>query len=110
VAGALQSTLRIAISRRNNWFRYGNSLDCSVQGLPLPHHLRRKYRGARIRGIQILRTIHPAATPVDFHILLNSIDPQMLLEYQNMEPGSNGNLSPETLLRKLETQKCKDES
>ena len=85
---------RIAIARRNNWFRYGTSPDWYVQGFPLTHSLHRKYRDARIRGIRIIHTIHPAATPVDFHILLNSIDLQcLLLECQDREAGLNENPS-----------------
>jgi hypothetical protein len=101
---------RIAISRRNNWFRYGISLDCSVRGLFLPSYLRGKYRDARIRGIQILRTIHPAATPVDLHILLSAIDPQIFLEYRDTEVGSSEIPSLETLRNRAKTAKRKAES
>jgi hypothetical protein len=101
---------RIAISRRNNWFRYGTSPDCYVQGLPLPPDMRRKCRGIHIRGIQILRTIHPAATPVDVHILLNAIDLQILLECRDKEAGLCESPCREMLPRTLETKKCKEGS
>jgi hypothetical protein len=49
----------------------------------------RRYRDARIRGIQTMRTIHPAATPVDLHILVSSIVPQIFLEHQDTEAESS---------------------
>jgi len=101
---------RIAIARSNNWFRYGNSTDYYVQGLPLTHSMRRKYRDVRIRGIQIIRTIHPAATPVDFHILLNSIDLQILLECQDREAELNGSPSLGKSHDKSDPAKRKEDS
>jgi hypothetical protein len=95
---------RIAIAQRNNWFRYGNSLDYSVQGLPIPYHARRKWRCVRIRGIQIMRSIHPRATPVDFHILLTAIDPLILQGCSDMELGLNESLSADG------APKCSDKS
>ena len=101
---------RIAIARRNNWFRYGICLDSTVRGLPMPHALRRRYRGARIRGIQIMRSIHPEATMVDHQILLTSIDPQIFQEYQDTELGSCENPFPEKFHGREEMEKCKERS
>jgi hypothetical protein len=75
---------RIVILRRNNWFPHGVSLDQFAQEDDVPYPLRCKYRRARIRGIQKVRSIHSGATLVDFHILVSAIDPQLFLEDRGM--------------------------
>lgn len=101
---------RIAIARRNNWFRYGICLDSTVQGHPMPHALRHRYRGARIRGIQIMRSIHPGATMVDHQILLTSIDPQIFQEHQETEPGSCESPFSKKFHGREETEKGRERS
>ena len=73
---------RIAILRRNNWFRFGISLESSSRQGNLPRATRDKFRRARIRGIRKLLSIHPAATPLDFYVLLRSIDRDLFEEDQ----------------------------
>jgi len=69
---------RIGIARKNNWFRYGISLDLPSQRRTVPATVRRKYRHVRILGIQRLYAIHPAASPSDLYMILHAIDPQSL--------------------------------
>ena len=71
---------RIAILRRNNWFRYGIPLESLSQRENLPPNLRNKYRRARIRGIQKLCSIHPAPSPLDFYILARTIGHDLFAE------------------------------
>jgi hypothetical protein len=63
---------RIAILRRNNWFRYGILLTADAQGNHMPLSHSRKYLRARIRGIQTILSIHPAATLVDHYLLIQA--------------------------------------
>ena len=63
---------RIAILRRNNWFRYGILLTVDAQGNHIRLSHSRKYLRARIRGIQTILSIHPGATLVDQYLYLQA--------------------------------------
>lgn len=73
----------IASLRRNNWFHHEVSLDHFAEQECVPYPLQCKYRRVRIRGIQKALSIRPAATLVDFHILVSPIDLQSFLEGQD---------------------------
>lgn len=81
---------RIAIARKNNWYRSGTPFGSCIVARRLPRRLASKYRLARIRGIQLLRAIHPEATQVDVHILLTAIDPHLFQDYLDTELGARG--------------------
>jgi hypothetical protein len=71
---------RIGVARKNNWYRYGISLEPSSERRTLQSSLRHKYRHARICGIRKLCSIHPAPSPADFYILVHSIGPPLFQE------------------------------
>jgi hypothetical protein len=71
---------RIAILRRNNWFRFGICLESPSQQASGRCDPQRDFRCARIRGIQKMRSIHPGATPLDFYILARTIDRDLFEE------------------------------
>ncbi len=76
---------RIAILRRNNWFRYGIPLESSSQLASPQSAIRGRFRRARIRGIRKALSIHPALTPLDFYVLLRTIDRDLFEEDQDTE-------------------------
>jgi hypothetical protein len=78
-------TSRIALLRNNNWFRYGICLQSGEERAMLSHQAARKYQQARILGIRRLLANHPAATLVDFHLLLTTIHPCLFGEDQRKE-------------------------
>jgi hypothetical protein len=71
---------RIAILRKNNWFRYGIPLESPSQLASPRHAIRGRFRRARIRGIQKALSIHPGLTPLDFYILARTIDRDLFEE------------------------------
>jgi len=68
---------RIGVARKNNWYRYGISLEPASERRTLQASLRRKYRHARICGIRKLCSIHPAPSPSDLYILVHCIGPPL---------------------------------
>jgi hypothetical protein len=91
---------RIALLHKNKLHRYGICLETALERHRRTHHQQYNYRQARMRSIRTLLTIHPGATLVDLHLLLQTIGPHLFEEDRQMATGIASPLHP------LESEKC----